>query len=157
MVAYKDIATELTACVLPPAVRTTVHDRARPLIVDHSVYYARATNESEAHYITGILNSTVLRAYTYCLARPKGGAPFRGFLQWVVGASPIPPYNEKDRNKERLRELSISAHKEASRSRPVDVQDEIDEIVGRIYNISGKETKLLQDYLSLLQGKSNTE
>lgn len=154
MVAYKDIATELTACVLPPKIQTELHEKARPLIIDHSVYYLRVGNEAEAHYIAAMLNSTPLRAYTYCLARPKGGAPFRGFLQWVVGASPIPPYEVSDKDKEKLRELSVSAHRETNPSRRLGMQEKIDEIVGGFYGITDHQMRVLHGYLSLLQGRA---
>jgi len=155
-VGYKDIGKKLEACVVPPHVKDPQLGE-RPVIIDHTIYFVGAATRDEAFFLAGVLNSTPLRAFSYCFARPKGGIPFRGFVLWVIGVLPIPVWNPKNRLhqeifqiSEALTEQKVSGEKNGREV--CELVSDLDTKVGELYGLTKEDLELLGRHYDSLTG-----
>ena len=148
-VGYAEVGTKLEACVIPPK----VHDHVlgeRYLIIDHSAYFINCTSEKEALYISGILNSTPIRAFSYCFGRPKGGVPFRAFTAWTVAVLPVPEYKEDDDSCREIVDLSQRARNARNLDSLSKIEKSINKQSAKLYGLTDSElVKLRKHYLTL--------
>jgi hypothetical protein len=149
-VAYRDISTQLEACVLPDIIQSLVGNRN--LIVDHSAYFISTSGESESHYVSGLLNSLPCRAFVQGLGRPKGGVPFIGIVQWMVASLPVPKFDPSEATHIEISTLSRAAHS-SPLTADSDVIPALNEAISSLYDINGKELDQLARHFHMLRGE----
>jgi hypothetical protein len=149
-VAYAEVGKQLEACVIPSKLEDAVLGH-KYVMLDHSAYFIASRSEREAQYLTAMLNSSPIRAFSYGFGRPKGGRPFRAFTSWTVAVLPVPEYSRDD---DCCRSL-VQKAKQASESRRVEpsLQDEIDELAGGLYGLSRSEIQMLREHYLVLSGQ----
>jgi hypothetical protein len=79
-VVWADIGRTSRAAVLPAG---------DPTVLLNSCYAVRATDETDAHALCAIINSTVAAGWLNVLAEPARGG-FHRYLAWTVGLLPLP-------------------------------------------------------------------
>lgn len=155
-VAYADISTKLEACVIPTKIRDNQLGMKHTMI-DHTAYFISVNNEEEAYYLAALLNSIPLRAFSYGFGRPKGGIPFRGFLQWTIGILPIPSYDSHNEKCKKVIEYSKKAHEYAKSGKSdnlLELEHQINNIVADLYGLSHNDMNILRQHYDLLSGKT---
>jgi methylase of polypeptide subunit release factors len=135
-VAWKDLSRGVAAAVLPDVVN--INDVAFPLIPNQTLYSLDAVSLDEAYALAAMLNSTIAGALLVSVAERAKDAHYRYFGR-TVAALPLP---ELQPEYERLVRLSRRAH------RGVDVQEEIDAAVARLYGVSDDELAALRAFLT---------
>jgi hypothetical protein len=134
-VVWKDLSRGVAAAVLPDVVH--IEQQAVPLVPNQTLYAIDAVSVSEAYVIAAILNSTIAGALLVAVAERAKDAHYRYFGR-TVAALPFPdPQPQWDV----LERLSRRAH------RGVDVSEEIDEVVARLYRVDVRELRILQEFL----------
>jgi methylase of polypeptide subunit release factors len=149
-VAYGKLGKMLEASVIPAKVRDQTLGNSF-IQMDSSTYFIQFKDEREAHYLSALLNSTALRAFSYGFGNPKGGVPFRQFLQWNIAILPIPKYNALKKECNELADLSIKAHEEPEKA--TDLQNKIDFKVAELFDLSIDEINQLREHYEMLSGK----
>ena len=76
----------------------------RPYVPDHKIYFADFQNESEAHFVCGVLNSTLIKEYVE-------SHTIQIQVSNIFKHLSIPRYNPKDQKHIALARASIKAHK----------------------------------------------
>mgnify|MGYP001137404907 CR=1 FL=1 len=155
-VAWADISTRLRACAMPLTIKEELLGE-KQVLVDTTVRFVNLSDEDEAYYLCGVLNSAPANTFTYQFARPKGGAPFRGFTMWSVAILPVPQYSRTSATCKDLVQLAKQATECASRhsvSRVTEIEEQVNIRVARLYDLSDKELRSLTDHYDLLAGRS---
>lgn len=147
-VAFPEVSPMIEASVIPPKVTdTTLGERF--VIPDHKVYYVTVSSEDEAHFVAGILNSSIATAFVYQLTTPKAGIPWRDYHQWNIAMLPLPALSQVDSTCRQLislaRELAASPD-EWTEAKRLD----LDEMVSELYGLSRDNRKALSENLSML-------
>ncbi|HEX6085776.1 MAG TPA: N-6 DNA methylase, partial [Thermoanaerobaculia bacterium] len=143
-VAWKDLSRGVAAAVLPDVVN--VNDQAFPLIPNQTLYSLDAVTLDEAYALAAILNSTIAGALLVSVAERAKDAHYRYFGR-TVAALPLPDLQPEW---ERLVRLSRRAH------RGVDIGDEIDAVVARLYGVTEEELAVLRELLERRLGAGKT-
>ncbi|NIR76540.1 MAG: hypothetical protein GWM93_21505 [Gemmatimonadetes bacterium] len=128
-VVWRDIAPAPGAAVLPA--RTRFLDGHAPIICLNTVYQISAASGEDAHFLAGVLNSTVARAYLKAIAERASGGYFR-FLGWTVALLPLPTRPDAA-VRSAIIELSRAAHVE--RRMAPQYTDRLDRLVCRLYGL----------------------
>jgi hypothetical protein len=149
-VAYAEVGKQLEACVVPSMLDDGILGK-KYVMLDHSAYFIASKTEGEASYLTAMLNSSPVRAFSYGFGRPKGGKPFRAFTSWTIAVLPVPEYSREDSRCASLVEKS----KRAARSGQTAprLQGDIDELAGELYGLSRSETRMLREHYLVLSGQ----
>jgi hypothetical protein len=130
--------------VLPDVVN--VNDQAFPLIPNQTLYSLDAVTLDEAYVLAAILNSTIAGALLVSVAERAKDAHYRYFGR-TVAALPLPDLQPEW---ERLVRLSRRAH------RGVEVGEEIDAVVARLYGVTEEELAVLRTLLERRLGAGKT-
>lgn len=134
-VAWKDLSRGMAAAVLPDVVH--VGEQAYPLVPNQTLYSLDAATLDEAYALAAILNSTIAGALLVSVAERAKDAHYR-FFGRTVASLPLPGFGAE---LERLVRLSRRAH------RGLDVQEELDAAVARLYGVSAGELAVLRAFL----------
>jgi N-6 DNA Methylase/Eco57I restriction-modification methylase len=134
-VAWKDLSRGLAAAVLPDVVH--VGEQPVPLIPNQTLYAIDAVSLDEGYLISAILNSTIAGALLASVAERAKDAHFRYFGRTVAAL----PWPDPQSEAEKLVRLARRAH------RGVDVADELDAVVARLYGVTSGELTTLREYL----------
>ena len=132
-VAWKDLSRGVAAAVLPDEVH--IDERAYPLVPNQTLYAIDAVSLDEAYAIAALLNSTVAGALLLCGAERAKDAHYRYFGRTVAAL----PFPELAAEWEQLVRVSRRAH----RGTAVDV----DEVVARLYGVTGDELRVLHEFV----------
>jgi hypothetical protein len=154
-VAYAEVGTRLEACVIPSKIEDKILGE-RHVMVDHSAYFITCNKEQEALYLTGVLNSTPVRAFSYGFGRPKGGVPFRAFTGWTIAVIPVPLYKENDYSCAKIVQLSQKAASIRDRDELSRVEESIDEECGKLYGLTDSNLLELKKHYLVLSGQTLT-
>jgi len=157
-VAYGDTATRLSACVMPPKLTDETLGE-KPIVVDGTADIITIKNETEAHYVCALLNSTPLRTLAYSIALAKGGVPYKRFTNWTIAVLPLPPFQRDLEDCKELVRKSKEAHKAASnRDLPhlKECEVAIDELVFPLLGLTREELEALGQHHQLLSGTFST-
>ncbi|HEX7831552.1 MAG TPA: N-6 DNA methylase [Thermoanaerobaculia bacterium] len=134
-VAWKDLSRGVAAAVLPDVVH--IQEQPVPLVPNQTLYAIDAVSVSEAYVIAAILNSTIAGALLVAVAERAKDAHYRYFGRTVAAL----PFPETTAEYDTLERLSRRAH------RGVDVSDDIDAVVARLYRVSQSDLRVLQEFL----------
>ena len=151
-VVWKDIADRIYAAVLTP-----INDNYLGLTIpvpDDTVDYIAVKDLDEAHYLSAILNSSIvdfiIQSYHHLHFRPQ-----------VLQRLNIKKFNPENVIHKMLSELSKKAHELANRHHKVNdpkiqkelekVEEEIDKNVAKLYNISDKELEEMKTTLKMIK------
>lgn len=151
-VAWADISTRLRSAVVPERIADPLLG-LKHVIVDTTIRFVNIDNEPEAYFLSGILNSSIANSFSYNFARPKGGAPFRGFTTWSVAVLPLPKYDPSDSSHLELSAFSRELH--GSTSMGPGTQNELDSKVARLYGLSSGDVTTLVNEYEMLCGRAN--
>jgi len=149
-------ATEFACAVVEPL--STAFVSSKPVILDHGTIMIGFNDRDEAYYVSGFLNSSVVRtviaAYTYEL----------GQYTHIVDTIKIPKYNPSNELHRKISELSKKAHeiaKEIYENGRKDLEDELkkieDEIDIAVTESLGLSESDLKEFKRLLAILSNEE
>jgi len=134
-VAWKDLSRGVAATVLPDVVH--VHEQSIPLVPNQTLYAIDAASLGEAYVIAAMLNSTIAGALLVAVAERAKDAHYRYFGRTIAAM----PFADPRSEWETLERLSRRAH------RGVDVMDEIDAAVARLYRVDANEMRVLRAFL----------
>lgn len=148
-VAYRDISTQLEACVIPETYECAWGKR--DLLVDHSAYFVATNSESESYFVAGLLNSLPCRSFVQGLGRPKGGVPFIGIVQWMTASLPVPRFEPKNADHQEVVRLSRLAHK-SSEEAGVEAEANLNNVALRVYSLSTHDGDSLGKHFRMLRG-----
>lgn len=151
VLAIKGISTKLETCVIPPTIPTVLGKR--PTMLAHTLNYIPFDSKREAHYLSAILNSWLVRAIIYDLGMPKGGYPFKRYDMWMIGDLPIPQFDLRNNRCKALVELAHRAHEMKlvySQVEMDSIERKVNEIVTDLYGISTFEFKELKKHYDRL-------
>ena len=154
-VAYAEVGTRLSACVIPSKLRDPTLGE-RYIMVDHSAHFLSCKSHNEALYLSAVLNSAPVRAFSYCFGRPKGGVPFRAFTSWTVAVIPVPQYSEENDACRRIVELSRKASRLAGQNDEgglSKVETSVDERCAELYGLKDSELNELREHYLVLSGR----
>ncbi len=141
------------------AVINQINDRRlgqKNIVPNEKIIFVPADNESEAHYMASILNSSItqLVVMSYTIETQ--------ISTHVLKHVYVPYFNPKDPLHLKLSNLSKKAHdltkqirenrKEELTSDLGSVEDEIDKTVADLYGITGEELKEIKETLKILRG-----
>ncbi len=146
-VAYPLIETTLKASLVPNTVRLPEVPRDRVVLVDHSAYTLDAQPRRAALYLTGLLNSSPYRALAYVLADPKGGVPFKQYVQWTIATLPLLPIGQAGAFSTRVAKLADRRITSPKDMRANGFQEELDMAVGELLGLSDSESKRLGRFI----------
>ncbi|NIN71260.1 MAG: hypothetical protein GTO46_04845 [Gemmatimonadetes bacterium] len=149
-VAWRDIAPEPGAAVVPP--RVPFLDGTAPLISLNTVYQIPAASDEDAHFLAAVLNSTVARAYLKAIAERATGGYFR-FLGWTVALLPFP---EEPDAAVRMRCIELSRHAHAGGGLETAERQRLDELVARLYGLGPRGLGTLRSFDARLSNRSDT-
>ncbi|UCC72208.1 MAG: hypothetical protein JSV86_17865 [Gemmatimonadota bacterium] len=149
-VAWRDIAPEPGAVVLPP--RVPFIDSTAPLVSLNTVYQIAAASEEEAYLLAAVLNSTVARAYLKAIAERATGGYFR-FLGWTVALLPFPEEPDAAVTMHCV-ELSRLAH--ANGGLKAGERRRLDKLVARLYGLATRELGVLRSFDARLSNRVET-
>ncbi len=147
-VAYRLIATQLEAVVLPPSIQFV--DRRILLLPDQHVRFIEMKRQREAAYLAGLLNSSLMRCIAYMGATPKGGVPWREFKAWNVGFLPIIRFSEERQECAAISDLASKFAENPEKSS--EKQDQLDGLVAQLYGVSKSDAIRLRDHLAMMKG-----
>jgi hypothetical protein len=100
-VVWAELSTTFEAAVFTKAQVPLVGER--PYVPDHKVYFADFTDEQEAHFVCGVLNSTLVREYIE-------SHTIQIQVSNIFKHLSIPTFNAKDKQHVLLSALSAKAH-----------------------------------------------
>jgi len=126
----------------------------RIVIPDHKLMLVPSSSEEEAHFICAILNSSIARliAKSYIVETQIS----THVLEYVK----VPKFDPTNPLHLRLAQLSKEAHELASRNAEeelTEIENEIDNIVAQLYNITNEELKEIKRNLAILEGREIEE
>jgi len=148
-VVYRLIAKQLEASVLPS--KSKIFNRKTLLLPDQSIRFIPMNSLSEANYLAGLMNSTILRSIAYLCVTPKGGVPWRAFKAWNVGFIPVIKYKD---NEICRRISSLATTLSRKRISSEHYQNKLDKLVSELYGISEDEKETLKNHFLMMQGYS---
>jgi adenine-specific DNA-methyltransferase len=148
-VAWRDIAPEPGAAVVPP--RVPFLDGTAPLISLNTVYQIPAASDEDAHFLAAVLNSTVARSYLKAIAERATGGYFR-FLGWTVALLPFP---EEPDAAVRMRCIELSRHAHATGGLTAGEHRRLDELVARLYGLGARALSTLRSFDARLSNMSD--
>jgi len=151
-VAYAEVGTKLEACVIPSKLNDAIIGE-RYVMVDHSAYFITCNSQEEALYLSGVLNSSPVRAFSYCFGRPKGGVPFRAFTGWTIAIIPAPEFNSKNDSCARIAELTRDAANLRNYNKLLEIETEIDLQCAKLYGLKEPELAELKEHYLILSGQ----
>jgi hypothetical protein len=134
-VAWKDLSRGMAAAVLPDVVH--VNGQPFPLIPNQTLYSLDAATLDEAYALAAMLNSTIAGALLVSVAERAKDAHYRYFGR-TVASMPLPGMGT---GTDALVRLSRRAH------RGLEVMDEIDAMVARLYGVDSRELEILRAFL----------
>jgi alpha-D-ribose 1-methylphosphonate 5-triphosphate synthase subunit PhnI len=97
----------------------------RPFVPDHKVYFADFSNPMEAHYVCGILNSTLVKEFVQ-------SHTIQIQVSNIFKHLSIPKFDPKDADHKLLAKASIKAHDAASAAARKKAITQMDKISERI-------------------------
>lgn len=100
-VVWAELSTTFEAAVFTAASVPLIGQR--PYVPDHKVYFADFTDEEEAHFVCGVLNSTLVREYVE-------SHTIQIQVSNIFKHLSIPRFNEKNKNHLALAAASVKAH-----------------------------------------------
>jgi hypothetical protein len=132
-VVWKYIATELTCAVQGPQ-STDVFSK-RVVIPDHRLMMVPIKEETEAHYLCAVLNSSPARfvSSTYIIGTQ--------ISTHILENIKVPMFNRKDESHARLAQLSMACHTSAQTDAEdvAEFESEIDNAVASMWGLSDEE------------------
>lgn len=147
-VGWKDVSRGLQAVVLPESV--SIAGRDIPLVPNQTVYSLDAVTMDEAFCLSAILNSTIAGALAVSVAERAKDCHHR-YLAQTVARIPLPAHAVRGDMAHRLVRIARRAHLTGV------TPAELDEIVGGLYEVSGKEREILARYLRTESGGVDAE
>lgn len=144
-VAWKDVAQEMSAVVLPESVAIAGH--SVPLVPNQTLYSLDMVSIDEAHVLAAILNSSVAGALLLAVAERAKDAHFR-FFGKTVAAVALPRVGATNAAWPVLARLSRRAH------RNEEVSDEVDGTVAELYGVSRGELTVLRRWIAHRLGRA---
>lgn len=150
-VAFPLIELLLKAAPLPLELEVKPLAGERPLIVDHSAYFVNTLSPSAGKYVAALLNSSPYRALAYAIAMPKGGFPYKQYVQWNIAVLPIVPMEKEPALTRRIVTEVESATKQSRLSSP-EFLTLLDELVGGLFGFTPKESSTLRRFLEFSVG-----
>jgi SAM-dependent methyltransferase len=151
-VAFPLIELFLKAAPLPITETTPPLSRARPLIVDHSAYFVNTPQPATGRYVGALLNSSLYRALAYTIAMPKGGFPYKQYVQWNVAVLPVIPMESEPTLTKRIATEVEAARKNSQLGEPA-FATRIDELVGELFGFTSAETARMKQFLEFSLGR----
>jgi len=125
----------------------------------HTGAYFIALDKREiGYYISGVMNSSILRCFAYSFAPVKGKT--RQYVGWAVGLLPLPPYNSDDVTYKRISQLSQYLHENYEKLEKKELNkklEELDELVAEIYDLNKDEKEIVENWLRIAQGIKTTK
>jgi hypothetical protein len=125
-------------------------DSTKPIVLNDSLIMIPLDDESEAHYVCGILNSSIVRSviasYTYELRMETH------ITQFIR----VPKFNHRDGNHEKLAELSRMAHQLVTQEcadELREVERNIDMLTAELYGLEDVEYQDCVKALGILAGQ----
>jgi hypothetical protein len=155
-VAWKHVSSSFQVCVIEPVADKLLGNRIP--IPDHGLMFIPVQDAMEAHYLAGILNSSIVRLViqSYFIEMH--------ILTDICKIINIPRYDPHNKLHLKLAELSKKAHQLAKSKSQEDqedelkkVEEEIDNIVAQLYGITKDELKEVKKCLAMLQGEKFEE
>jgi hypothetical protein len=121
------------------------------VLPDHSVVAVNVQSEDEGHYLCGMLNSSlsrlIVRGYVALHPSPH-----------ILRHLGIVSFDPKNKLHRRLAELSFECHTKAAKGIPVsDLEEQVDEIVASIRQISTREMREIAQSLRTLEPGSKAK
>jgi len=159
-VMWKEIAGKISGkgdfsvCVVEPVDDPNLGIKC--IIPDHKIFFTPTDNKDEAHYITGILNSSIANLVV------SGYTVETSISAHVLQNVYIQNFNSNNRLHLEISELSKKAHDLAKQYHEQNnliaqenlkkVEDQIDRTVATLYQISDEELKEIKKTLYVLKG-----
>jgi SAM-dependent methyltransferase len=125
------------------------------LLPHTGAYFIALDNKDVGYYISGIMNSSILRSFAYSFAPVKGKT--KQYVGWTVGLLPLPPYNFKNSIHKKISDLSQNLHENYEKLEKKELNEKLEELnklVAKVYNLNENEAKRLEDWLKVAQGKN---
>ncbi len=118
-------------------------EKSKPALPDHTIVAISCETGREAHFITGMLNSSPaqIAATAYIVLHPS---------PHIMQNISVPKFNKKEKVHQDLSDLSKQCHTAAKNEDKEIVQNlekEIDKIAAKIWGITDKELKAIQKAL----------
>jgi len=153
-VVWNTMGTRLDAVVVEPIMHQ--HLTGKPFVPEHVLAYIVAGSKDEAHYICAILNSSIVNLVLQSIA--KGGKNFA--TPEFINMINIMKYDDSNLFHKKLAELSKKAHQLAQLNQEDElrkVEEEIDNIVAKLYGLTNEELMEIKNCLAILEGKEVEE
>jgi len=143
---WADMAGSVKAAVIGPCVHETLGEK--PVVPEHHVMMVPFAEPMEPHYLCAVLSSAPaeLAIVSYTVSTQ--------ISTHVLKNVAVPAYDAADPVHRRLSDLSSRAHAAlaARDMQPLtDIQTEVDQLVGRLWGLTNKELKDIQDSLADLR------
>jgi len=154
-VAWKRMGDKINASVLGPLEDKYIGKK--PLIPQETISFIPVENKNEAHYLCGLLNSTMVNFLVKSFSQ-LGGKSFA--TPSILEHINIPRYDSKNQVHQRLAFLSEKAHQLASKGDTYElakVEEEIDKTVARLYGLTDEELREIKKSLAVLEGREVEE
>jgi len=154
-VVWNRMGNRLTTCVV-----SSVNDKflgEKLLLPEDALAFIPTEDENEAYFVCAILNSSIVDLILRSIA---GGTKSFGTPKIVEDTIRIPRFNNKNEIHIQLAALSKKAHKLASENNASElskIEEEVDEMVARLYVLTDEELKEVQNCLKLLEGEEIEE
>jgi methylase of polypeptide subunit release factors len=151
-VVFRRVATGLVSAVIGP--RADKFLGTKVVTPNEKLVLVTCENENEAHYICAVLNSSIARliAKSYVVEIQISAHIFE-YIR-------VPQYAPDSKIHLELARLSKEAHKLASENNVDElskVEEEIDNMVARLYGLTDEELKEIKNSLKLLEGEEVEE
>lgn len=111
----------------------------KPVMFNKTVFHIETDNRDEAYYLSGILNSTPVRAFMRAHSVLHANAR-------AVEEINIPEFDSSNDSHEKIAEKSEKAHNVLD---PSSLEDEMDELVVDIFDVTDEELDTIEDYLTV--------
>jgi len=135
---YKDISggtyIDVQAATVGPQ---SFLGQEKPVMFSHTLMHVPSSSKEEAYYLSAVLNSSavraMMRAHSVLHANPR-----------AIEEMDIPKFNASNSAHKALADLSEKAHGTTNRS---GIEDDIDEKIAEVFDLSDTELDSIQDYL----------
>ena len=98
------------------------------------------------------MNSSLYRALAYTIAMPKGGFPYKQYVQWNVAVLPVIPMESEPTLTKRIATEVEAARKNSQLGEPA-FATRIDELVGELFGFTSAETARMKQFLEFSLGR----